>query len=120
LGDDTAGIRQRVRAEARSALAAADIEVVGDDEYDAHHDRLVTIVEVPGHPHAGGSSWQSLARGSGSIETNQLNGEIVLLGRLHGVPTPVNEALRREAVAAARAAEQPGEHDLERFLASLV
>jgi 2-dehydropantoate 2-reductase len=26
-----------------------------------------------------------------------LNGEIVLLGRLHGVPTPVNERLQRLA-----------------------
>ena len=30
-------------------------------------------------------SWQSLARGTGSIEADYLNGEIVLLGRLHGV-----------------------------------
>ena len=38
----------------------------------------------------GGSSTQSLARGTGSIETDYLNGEIVLLGRLHGVPVPAN------------------------------
>ena len=38
----------------------------------------------------GGSSTQSLARGTGSIETDWLNGEIVLLGRLHGVPMPAN------------------------------
>ena len=38
----------------------------------------------------GGSTTQSLARGTGSIETDWLNGEIVLLGRLHGVPTPAN------------------------------
>jgi 2-dehydropantoate 2-reductase len=119
LGEDTAELSQRVLAEAIAALEAAGIEVVSDEEYDARHNRLITIVEVPGHPHDGGSSWQSLARGSGSIETNQLNGEIVLLGRLHGVPTPVNEALRREANAAARAAEAPGEHDLARFLAAL-
>jgi 2-dehydropantoate 2-reductase len=36
---------------------------------------------------------QSLKRGAGSIETDYLNGEIVLLGRLHGVPTPLNAAL---------------------------
>ncbi len=32
----------------------------------------------------GGSTWQSLARGS-TVEVDYLNGEIVLLGRLHGV-----------------------------------
>jgi len=119
MGEDTAEIRERVLAEALAALAAAAIDVVADAEYDARHNALITLVEVPGHPHGGGSSWQSLARGSGSIETNQLNGEIVLLGRLHGVPTPVNEALRREAIAAARGASPPGEHDLAHFLAGL-
>jgi 2-dehydropantoate 2-reductase len=118
-GDDTAEIRRRVLAEALAALAAAGIEIVGDAEYDARHDRLITLEPVPGHPHGGGSSWQSLARGSGSIETNQLNGEIVLLGRLHGIPTPVNEGLRRESIAAARAALAPGGHDPARFLAAL-
>ena len=43
----------------------------------------------------GGSSWQSLARGAGSIEAEYLNGEIVLLGGLYGVATPVNELLQR-------------------------
>jgi 2-dehydropantoate 2-reductase len=38
----------------------------------------------------GSSSAQSLARGAGSIETDYLNGEIIMLGRRHGVPTPIN------------------------------
>ena len=41
------------------------------------------------------------------METDYLNGEIVLLGRLHGVPTPVNEALQRAATSAARAGRSP-------------
>ena len=45
---------------------------------------------VAGATRFGGSSTQSLARGTGSIETDYLNGEIVLLGRLHGVPVPAN------------------------------
>lgn len=44
---------------------------------------------------AGGSTWQSLARGGSGVEIDYLAGEIVLLGRLHGVPTPVNEAVQR-------------------------
>ena len=50
-----------------------------------------------------GSTWQSLARNTGSIETDYLNGEIALLGRLHGVPTPVNAAM--QAIAARMASE---------------
>jgi 2-dehydropantoate 2-reductase len=45
----------------------------------------------------GSSSWQSLARGTGNIEADFLNGEIVLLGRLHGTPTPANAVLQRLA-----------------------
>jgi 2-dehydropantoate 2-reductase len=117
--DGAPEIRDRALAEALAALDAAGIEAVGDEEYDARHDRLITLGRVPGHPHTGGSSWQSLARGSGSIESNQLNGEIVLLGRLHGVPTPVNEALRRAAIDAVHADTPPGGYDQARFLAAL-
>ena len=46
------------------------------------------IRPVEGAPRFGGSSFQSLARGAGSIETDYLNGEIVLLGRMHGLPCP--------------------------------
>ena len=52
---------------------------------------------IEGVRREGGSSWQSLARGPGSIEADYLNGEIVLLGRLHGVPTPANELFQRLA-----------------------
>ena len=55
-----------------------------------------------GKSRPGASSWQSLARGTGSIEADYLNGEIVMLGRLHGVATPVNLALQRLANQAAR------------------
>jgi len=40
------------------------------------------------------STWQSLARGS-SHEVDFLNGEVALLGRLHGVPTPFNAAIQQ-------------------------
>ena len=52
---------------------------------------------IAGQTRPGGSSWQSLRRGTGDIETDFLNGEIVLLGRIHGVPTPANELLQRLA-----------------------
>ena len=112
-------VQDRALAEGLAVLDAAGIAYVGAEEYDTQHDRLVTIEPVPGRPRSGDSSWQSLARGSGSIESNQLNGEIVLLGRLHGVPTPVNEALRRAAIDTTHAGTQPGGYDEARFLATL-
>lgn len=42
------------------------------------------------------STWQSFTRGASS-EVDFLNGEIVLLGRLHGVATPYNDAVQRLA-----------------------
>ena len=49
------------------------------------------VQPIAGRERAGSSTWQSLARGMPTVETDYLNGEIALLGRLHGVPTPVNE-----------------------------
>jgi len=43
----------------------------------------------------GGSTWQSLVKGATAIETDFFNGEVMMLGRLHGVPTPTNEFLQR-------------------------
>jgi 2-dehydropantoate 2-reductase len=63
---------------------------------------------IDGERRGGGSTWQSLARGLGSTEADFLNGEIVLLGRLHGVATPVNGLLQRLAGAAAREGRRPG------------
>jgi 2-dehydropantoate 2-reductase len=119
LGEEVAEIMALARAEADAAFAAAGIDYVPDEKYDARHDRLITPMPVPGRDHGGGSSWQSLARGRGTIEANELNGEIVLLGRLHAVATAVNERLRVEALAAARCGERPGGRDPQRFLALL-
>ncbi len=96
------------RAEADAVLAAAGIDVASPEEDAARRGDLITIRPVAGERRGGGSSWQSLARGTGSIEADLLNGEIVLLGRLHGVPTPVNELLQVPADELARAGAPPG------------
>ena len=80
---------------------------------------LVEYRSLHGANRGGGSSWQSLARGTGDIESDYLNGEIVLIGRLHGVPTPVNELLQRRAMAAALTHEPPGQQVAEELLAEL-
>ncbi|SBT51868.1 ketopantoate reductase family protein [Micromonospora auratinigra] len=84
----------RVRAEGEAALAAAGIAHTTRDEEAAERGDLVQHRPAGGEERAGGSTWQSLARGAGSAEADHLNGEIVLLGRLHGVPTPVNTAVQ--------------------------
>ncbi|MER6031292.1 2-dehydropantoate 2-reductase N-terminal domain-containing protein [Streptomyces sp. NPDC001851] len=92
----------RVRAEGAAVLDAAGIAYTDTEEERAARADKVTLVPLEGAPRGGGSSWQSLARGTGTIEADYLNGEIVLLGRLHGVPTPLNELLQRLANRFAR------------------
>ncbi|WP_445525989.1 ketopantoate reductase family protein [Streptomyces cyslabdanicus] len=92
----------RVRAEGEAVLAAAGIPWVSAEEQREARGDKITLVPLPGAPRGGGSSWQSLARGTGSIEADHLNGEIVLLGRLHGIPAPLNELLQRLANTFAR------------------
>lgn len=122
LFDDPPGapeVARRARAEGAAALAAARIDVVPAEQFDERHARLITLQPVSGASRPGGSTWQSLARGAGAVETDLLNGEIVLLGRLHGTPAPVNELLRRWCKDAARAGSGPGGHSEAAFLAAL-
>jgi 2-dehydropantoate 2-reductase len=109
-----------VLAEGEAALRAAGIEFASREEERARRgDKLHPGDDVSGFPRGGGSSWQSLARRLGSIEADYLNGEVVLLGRLHGVDTPANELLRRLANQMARDRAKPGAMAPEEVLALL-
>jgi 2-dehydropantoate 2-reductase len=98
----------RVRAEGEAVLRAAGIDFVSEAEDRERRGDLLRLRPVGGERRGGGSSWQSLARGTGSIETDYLNGEIVLLSRLHGVAAPLNERLQRLAAEAASSRRPPG------------
>lgn len=82
-----------IQAEAEAAYRAAGIDWVAVGNDDPRRKGLMKMGAVDGVTRTGGSSVQSLKRGTGTIETDYLNGEIVLLGRLHGVPTPLNAGL---------------------------
>jgi 2-dehydropantoate 2-reductase len=98
-----------IRAEGEAVLHAAGVDFASLEEDRERRGDLLRLRPVDGHRRGGGSSWQSLARGVGSIESDYLNGEIVLLGRLHGVPTPVNEVLQTLAGRLAADRTPPGE-----------
>jgi 2-dehydropantoate 2-reductase len=91
-----------LRAEGDACLDAAGIVRASREEDAERRGDLFPWGGAAAMSRAGSSSWQSLARGQGSIEADYLNGEIVLLGRLHGIPTPANELLQRLADRAAR------------------
>jgi 2-dehydropantoate 2-reductase len=94
-GELGAQLEEIALEEGRRALNAAGIPFVGTAERLAIQGERMRFAEITGAPRGGGSSWQSLARGTGSIETDYLSGEIALIGRTHGVPTPVNVMMQR-------------------------
>ncbi len=97
-GDDAIELSRAVRREGSDVLRAAATDVASSDEdRERRGDRL-----TPRLARGGGSTWQSLRRGTGSLETDYLNGEIALLARLHGVEAPLNIVLQRAANDAAR------------------
>jgi 2-dehydropantoate 2-reductase len=120
LDDDgrvgAARIERAARAEATACLRAAGLDWVDDAEWDSRRGHLVDYAPVDGVERSGGSTWQSLRRGAGTVEVDYLNGEIVLLGRIHDVPTPVNTLLQREVSALARAGGAPGALSMRHLL----
>lgn len=101
---------QNVRTEALACYEAASIEFSPEE---LGKRAAIRMRAVEGAPRWGGSSWQSLKRGAGSIETDYLNGEISLLGALHGVPTPYNRMLQQVAAEAVRERREPGSYTVE-------
>jgi 2-dehydropantoate 2-reductase len=106
-------------AEGEQVLDAAGIDRVSLAADRARRAGLLDVSTVAGRARPGASTWQSLARGVGTIETDYLNGEIVLLGRLHDVPTPVNELLQMECRLAALRRDPPGSTNEDALLAKL-
>ncbi|MFV0307751.1 MAG: ketopantoate reductase family protein [Desertimonas sp.] len=111
-GSSRGELYRAVLGEGEAVLAAAGIEVITAEQ---DHERRGDLLDVPGMVTrraelggVGGSTWQSLRRGQGSVETDYLTGEVVLLGRLHGVPTPANELFARLAADLRRRGGEPG------------
>lgn len=104
-------LRTDLATEARAALAAAGRELA-DAVREVPHDRSLAAV-APGGTYGPGqqSTWQAFARGAGS-EVDFLNGEVALLGRLHGVPTPLNHAVQVVLGRSAARGEGPGVHSV--------
>jgi 2-dehydropantoate 2-reductase len=118
--DPTVGdLVKLVRAEGEACLLAAGIDFASREEDKERRGDRMNVRPVNGEFRGGGSSWQSLARAAGTIETDYLNGEIVLLGRIHGVPTPANELMQHTANRLAGEGAPPKSIPVETLLAQL-
>jgi 2-dehydropantoate 2-reductase len=97
-------------AEARSVLDAAGIGYISDAEETAARAAGFTMKPVPGVAESlGGSTWQSLQRETRNIETDYLNGEIVMIAHRAGLEAPINARLAILARRAAATGAKPGD-----------
>jgi 2-dehydropantoate 2-reductase len=117
-GQAASELSRLAKEEGRAALTAAGIEFVAEEVNDvqARWARL-DVQPIEGRPRAGSSTRQSLVRGAPTLETDYLNGEIALIGRAHGVPTPVNDALCELSDRHVRERRAPGSLPAEEVLA---
>jgi 2-dehydropantoate 2-reductase len=66
------------------------------------------------------STWQSLSRATGNVEAEEINGDVVRIGKLLGIEAPYNECLWRVSARMAEKREKPGKYslsDLEKMVA---
>ena len=110
-------LSDRAKAEARACYAAANLSCTTEAEDAARRDGIDERGRSTARSAPAARRGRALARGHGALETDYLNGEIVLLGRLHGVATPVNEALQELAAEAARTRAAAGALPLAELIA---
>lgn len=118
-GDDSDRIGQAARQEAQEILTQAGIhwistEQMGKEWLDYTSRRRILI-----STEAKGSSWQSLARQEGTIESDFFQGEIVRAAKLLGRQAPINETLLRISQEMAVNREPPGKYTAEKLLRML-
>ena len=117
-GDQRAFMAQ-VRQEGEACLKASGLPYEARETFDARMKQSRGVNELPEGVRNLGSTWQSLMRGTGDVESDYLNGEVVRLGREHGIPTPHNELLQELASLMAARGEKPGKYtaqDLEEMV----
>ncbi len=116
-GGQLGAVTARLRDEAAACYAAAGITATQQDEYARRVTSHYRATEVGGQVRSGSSTLQSVLRGHSTIEVDYLNGEIELLGRLHGIPTPYNTTVRRIATDFAARGVKPGSMSLDELVA---
>jgi 2-dehydropantoate 2-reductase len=102
-GADLTQVVAALRAEGEHVLRDAGIEFVSFEMSTAARADGPTPRPVPGrNTGPSNSTWQSLSRNTGNVETDFFNGEIVRLAHRRGVAAPINAALARAARSAVR------------------
>ena len=110
-GEEVEPINRAVQNEGRKILTMAGIKWVFTNEPSPRWPK--GAVNQPYNGLSGiplGSTWQSLTRRQGSVETEFLNGEIVRIAAKLGVRAPINETLLHITLEMAANNELPGKY----------
>jgi thiosulfate/3-mercaptopyruvate sulfurtransferase len=107
-----------LRTEAREILLAASYGIADVAAESTADVSRFTAAPMAGRERGGNSTWQSFSRSS-PLETDFLNGEIVLAARLLGQTAPANEAVAERARAAWRDGVAAGSLSEDDLLATL-
>ncbi len=109
--DEVDALRAALVAEAREVLTAAGIAIADPRTERTADGSGFVVAPRPADRPTGMSTWQSFARpDTRGQEVDYLNGELVLLARLHGVEAPINEAIQRLLGRSFALREAPGTH----------
>ena len=113
-------LADRARAEGEACFTAAGWTWTDGAAFAARRKGILAPWRpADGTTRPGGSTFQSLLRRTGSTEVDYLNGEIVLLGRLHDVATPANEMLQVTIRRMAHNGTAPGSLHAQELLDAL-
>src|SRR6201994_4809854 len=100
---DVSDLTTALRTEAEQVLRSAGIEFTSFEVSTAARVDGPMPRPVPGSDTgASNSTWQSLSRNTGHVETDYFNGEIVRIAHQHGIAAPLNAALARASREAVR------------------
>jgi len=108
--ESTRFINSAVFQEAQAIVQKAGIKWISQEQ--VARDWLETTAPLHGqfNTEAQSSTWQSLARYQGSVETPFLNGEIVRVAKKLGLKAPINEKLVKISQEMAANHEPPGKY----------
>ncbi len=103
-------IYNAVFQEAQAIVQKAGIKWISQEQVTRDWPEIMAPLHRQLNTEAQSSTWQSLARHQGSVETEFLNGEIVRVAKKLGLQVPINEKLMEISQEMAENHEPPGKY----------
>ena len=107
---DIMPIMQAAQKELQKLLSQADIRWISGEEVNKEWPEITEPLRGRLDTEAQSSTWQSLARKQGTVETEFLNGEVIRLATKMGHQAPINERIVQIAQKMAASHELPGKY----------